>query len=112
MKVVINRCFGGFSISLDAGRFMAARGNAVAKAEVDEYDAKHAETWFGYGYIGNNNGYKRDDADLVAAVETLGEAANGDCASLKVVEIPDGTDWEISEYDGNEHVAQKHATWY
>jgi hypothetical protein len=28
-----------------------------------------------------------------------------------VVEIPDGTDYEISEYDGNEHIAEKHRTW-
>lgn len=43
--------------------------------------------------------------------EALGEAADGGCASLKVVEIPDGTDYEIGEYDGMEHVAEKHRTW-
>jgi hypothetical protein len=28
-----------------------------------------------------------------------------------VVEIPDGVEWEIAEYDGLEWVAEKHRTW-
>lgn len=48
---------------------------------------------------------------VIACVEELGEAANGRCAELKVIEIPDGVEWEISEYDGNEHVAEKHRSW-
>ena len=53
----------------------------------------------------------RDDADLIAVVEQLGEKASGSCASLKVVEIPGGINWEIEEYDGNEWVAEAHARW-
>jgi hypothetical protein len=41
----------------------------------------------------------------------LGEAANGRCAELKVVEIPDDVEWQIEEYDGLEWVAEKHRTW-
>jgi hypothetical protein len=48
---------------------------------------------------------------LVAVVEKLGEKADGFCATLKVVEIPEDVDWEIGEYDGNEWVAEKHRTW-
>lgn len=55
---------------------------------------------------------ERTDADLIAVVEELGEKANGACASLRVVEVPDGIRWEIEEYDGNEHVAEVHRTWY
>ena len=36
---------------------------------------------------------------------------DGKCASLKVVEVPEDAEWEIDEYDGNEHVAEKHRTW-
>jgi hypothetical protein len=103
---------------------MAARGNAAAIAEVAEHDAKVADvssqndhelkygvTFYGYGYDDEHDGYDRADPDLVAAVETLGAKANGSCAKLKVVEIPDGTDYEISEYDGNEHIAERHRTW-
>lgn len=53
----------------------------------------------------------RNDPALVQMVEELGEAANGRCAALKVVEVPDGVDWCIEEYDGNEWVAEKHRTW-
>jgi hypothetical protein len=53
----------------------------------------------------------RDDPALVETVEELGDIANGDCASLRVVEVPDDAEWEIDEYDGSEHVAEKHRTW-
>ena len=54
---------------------------------------------------------KRDDPALVKVVEELGEKANGDCAKLKVVEIPDGVAWEIDEYDGNEEICEAHKKW-
>ena len=28
-----------------------------------------------------------------------------------IVEVPDGGEWELDEYDGIEHVAEKHRTW-
>jgi hypothetical protein len=53
----------------------------------------------------------RDDPDLIAVIESMGDEANGSCAKLRIVEIPDGTKWEIKEYDGNERVAEVHSTW-
>jgi hypothetical protein len=47
----------------------------------------------------------------VQAVEELGDAANGDYAKLNVVEIPDGVDYEISEYNGVERVDEVHRSW-
>jgi hypothetical protein len=70
-----------------------------------------------YGRINDKDWYfsnydmQRDDPALIKVVEEMGDSANGRCAELKIVEIPDGTDWEISEYDGLEHVAEKHETW-
>jgi hypothetical protein len=138
MKVVINKCFGGFGVSRAAAEFMAARGNKLAAEEVAEHDAtlaafahykRHGEPLAGrteseprffdinikYGsepeFYGHMSDLERTDPDLVAAVEALGKAADGRHARLVVVEIPDGTEYEISEYDGNEHIAEKHRTW-
>ena len=103
MKIVINNCYGGFSISRKAAEFMAARGNERARLELEQ----SVERFYGYGYAA----YERTDPDLVAAVEALGEEANGLRASLLVVEIPDDVDWYIEENDGNEWVAETHRTW-
>lgn len=53
----------------------------------------------------------RTDLDLIAVIEELGEKANDKYAKLKVVEIPSDVDWQIEEYDGYEHIAEKHRTW-
>jgi hypothetical protein len=53
----------------------------------------------------------RDHPLLVRVVEELGNAASGGCADLRIVEIPDGTNYIIEEYDGNEHIAEAHRTW-
>lgn len=141
MKVVINNCFGGFSISKKCAEFMAKKGHKQAKAELDKWkkdnediqyfletgrwrnskvrenlhiDAKYRgeAKFYGYGYVkGFSNGYKRDDSILVEAVEILKKEANGEHASLKVIEIPDGVEYTIEEYDGSEHIAEKHNTW-
>jgi hypothetical protein len=53
----------------------------------------------------------RHDPDLVAVVEEMGRLASGTCSHLKVVEIPDGIDYVIEEYDGMEWIAENHRTW-
>ena len=53
----------------------------------------------------------RADPLLIRVIEELGDLANGGCAKLKVVEIPDGIDYSIDEYDGSEHIAETHRTW-
>jgi hypothetical protein len=65
----------------------------------------NAARWF------NDRGIPRNDSDLVAVVEELGRRANGTHARLKVVEIPDGVEFEIHEYDGLEWVAETHRVW-
>jgi hypothetical protein len=66
-----------------------------------------------YGYYDDfmDRDIPRNDKDLVEIVESLGNLANGFCASLRIVEIPDDVEWHISEYDGIEHVAENHRTW-
>ena len=57
------------------------------------------------------DGIERDDANLVRVVEALGEEADGRCAKLKIVEIPDNVEWVIDEYDGFESVEESHRSW-
>jgi hypothetical protein len=92
VKVVINNCYGGFGLS-EAG---LARYLELADLNANNF---------------YDRDIPRDDAALILVVEELGDAANGLCADLKIVEIPDGVNWYIEEYDGLEHVAERHRTW-
>jgi len=89
-KIVINSKYGGFGLSEEA--------------------RKRYEELSGHKYPGDYN-IQRDDPILIRVVEELKEKVNGDCARLKIVEIPYDVDWQIEEYDGNEWVAEKHRTW-
>jgi hypothetical protein len=93
-KVVINACYGGFSLSEKAAKLYKQK-LVDAGLPVPEY------SWY----------WKRDDPLLVEIVETLGEEANGRAAELRIVEIPADVKWQIDEYGGNEWVAEKHRTW-
>lgn len=53
----------------------------------------------------------RNDEVLVSIIEELGSSANGRASSLKVVEVPDDIEWEITEYDGWERIEEVHRTW-
>lgn len=53
----------------------------------------------------------RSDPDLIEVIERLGKAADGECASLSIVDIPNGASFEIDEYDGNETVVPPRQTW-
>ena len=102
MKIVINDDFGGFGLSKMAIESYASRKGLTL--------GKWNQT---YGYYDDfmDRDIPRNDKDLVEIVESLGNLANGFCASLRIVEIPDGVEWHISEYDGIEHIAENHRTW-
>ena len=53
----------------------------------------------------------RTDPLLIQVVEELGDEASGPCANLKIIEIPDGTEYEIDEYDGMETIHEVHQSW-
>lgn len=79
MKLVINKCYGGFSLSEVAASALGL-------------DGPYAEI-------------ARCDQRLITLVEADAAAAAGSHAKLRVVEIPDEvTDWEINDYDGVESV--------
>jgi hypothetical protein len=90
MKVVINDCHGGFGLTDDA---------------LNEYKDRKGITDPNFYYYD----IPRDCPVLVEMVER----GNVDSrySDLKVVEIPDDVNWYIEEYDGAEHIAEKHRTW-
>jgi hypothetical protein len=53
----------------------------------------------------------RSDPLLIQVVEELGAEASGKMANLQIVEIPDGIEYEIDEYDGIETIREKHRSW-
>ena len=54
----------------------------------------------------------RTDPDLIAIIEELGEKeASGSCSRLSIIEIPDGSQFEIEEYDGKESVVPVRPCW-
>lgn len=140
-KVVINACFGGFGLSEAAYEKLIEYGVPVRKyvqqqrgpdglynrppenegeiifdRDLDGPDdhsrtmrrlsGRYWDTWL--------DG-KRDHPLLVRVVEELGAGhrtgASGQYSHLRIVEVPDGVEWEISEYDGNERIAEVHRTW-
>lgn len=131
MKVVINSCFGGFWLSTEwINYYLWLKWINPHRYRQDSFkepsrkiESKEATIWDnvytednGEEFIGDGNwffcSYKIDRTDplLIKTVEDLWVKANRKCASLKIVEIPDWTDYEINEYDWNEHIAEVHRT--
>jgi hypothetical protein len=111
MKVVVNRCYGGFNVSREAFLRMRELGSKEALQEPDIGEMysdgsgpRQIEHWTLYNL-------RRNDPILVQVVEELKEKASGSSADLQIVEIPDGMDFIIEEYDGSEWVSEKHRTW-
>ena len=121
MKVAINSCYGGFSLSDEAFEKLLTRmGIEFVKVEDMEYKSLGITHYYRKGMVDKDEGYlshydftnnNRASEDLIAVIEELGEAANGRCADIKIVEVPDDVRWTIEEYDGNEWVAEVHRTW-
>ncbi len=144
MKIVINTCYGGYTISALAIKELAKikgkecyffdfKNNPIGIEEASKslmffaysvpnpqdykLEERDADGLFGeankradlisLSNLKNN----RSDSDLISIIEKLGTKANTKYSKLKIIEIPDGTEYEIEEYDGMEHVSEKHKTW-
>jgi hypothetical protein len=122
MKVVINRCYGGFGLSNTALIYLIEK-KGWKVTEIDETGFPEDESapiqklpktsyrdetyWLAVWH----EKWVRCHPDLIDVVEKLGKQANGFLSDLRVVEIPDDVEWEIKEYDGLEWVSEKHRTW-
>jgi hypothetical protein len=127
MELVINRCYGGFGLSPKAVELLKECGHVKAIpiaeyftgewAQGEQYRNDHirscgllADKKFIYS-DDHRDDENRNCPHLVAVVKKLGDKADGQHAKLEVVEIPDGVEYEINDYDGQESVHEKHRVW-
>jgi len=89
MKVVINACHGGFGLS----------DKALDRLGLD--------------LLGLDSIIRicRHDPALVTVVEELGKEVNDECSKLKIVQIPDNTEYDIYDETGFETIHEKHRIW-
>lgn len=140
MKIVINRCYGGFGLSPKATKMIMERKGlncypyVQTKYEwrdgVKEYTKTDIESLednlfvsFSKTDLGETTPsisnedfwsyYKLDrtDKDMIEVIEQLGCKANGKLSDLVIVEVPDDVEWEIDDYDGMETVHEVHRSW-
>ena len=105
MKIVINKCFGGFSLSQKALQELQKCNDKL----INESDG--SGIFHDSGELYASEDLERNNPDLIRIVEQLGFEANGRFTELLIIEIPDNVEWDIMEYDGQE-VAEKHRIWY
>ena len=111
-KIVINTSYGGFCLSHRAFLRLRDLGQweALQEPDLGAYWPKGATPREpSLNQCGEL--VRRDDEKLVQVVEELGAEANGHCAELKIVEIPNEVRWEIEKVGGVEHVSEAHRTW-
>ena len=133
VKVAINKCHGGFSLSPKALHRLACRqGKSCYFFTYRYYDGKKTYTPVngypeGLFWVASSSkeltteNYSettldqrpenRSDPDLIAVIEELGEDANGKCSEIEIVKVPADVKWEIEEYDGMEHASEVHRVW-
>lgn len=116
MKLVVNTCYGGFGLSRTAFlrlRELGHRG-ALEESDIGElWDKNDPESGIREGHYDSffSRSIDRSDPLLVRVVEELGDVASSRFAELEIVEIPDGVEYEICDYDGIETVHEKHKSW-
>lgn len=141
MKVVINKCWGGFGLSLKGQKrlgellgkdiYFYKQTNYNFDDEKSKYKKVNDLTEDGMfahavtkdlGSICSsdkelNDNYfrssniERNDLYLIQVIEELGSEANTKYSKLMIVEVPDDIEWEIDDYDGMETIEECHRSW-
>ena len=103
-KVVYNNCFGGFSLSVKAVKWLAENGHGKIKEKAQAYLKGMIDRMSRFGcYLEDIDRY---DPDLVRCVETLGSlGSSGGLAHLEIAEL-NGNRYRIAKYDGTENVIE------
>ena len=104
MKLLINKCYGGYGVSNEAIELWFSKKGLPMRTEITEYgDTRYYHEDNMIWSIGRN------DPTLIEIFEEIGsERTSGDHADLKLVELPDFCKYTVGEYDGNEWIEE---TW-
>lgn len=114
MKIVINKCYGGFGLSEEAVLLYSKKKGLNIIVVRDKIMKSLRHYYLDEVKDGNyfsDRDIQRNDSVLIEVVEELGGKANGFCSELQIVEIPDDVEWIIEEYDGKEWIAEDHRRW-
>jgi len=120
MKIVINRCYGGFKLSPVAFKLLLLKKGIEFDETIDRYGSlalykkgqpRTDENYLSqYDFCDSING--RSDPDLIAVIEQLGKQAEGTSSEFKIIEIPDDVVCVITSYDGMERIEEVHRIWF
>lgn len=136
MKVILNKCYGGFDVSHKGYELYAKKKGIslyvydknygtgdyrkLSRAINDNFGVRYCTKDFGDYLKPTKEGWKfqlclddrhREDPTLIEVVEELGEEASGRLGKLVVVEIPDGMKYVIDNYNGVETLHEDVPTW-
>lgn len=131
MKVILNKCFGGFDVSDEAyslyakkkglklyryenrtdGYFKTDKSGSFGNYFTKDFGNRVSKSGIDWDYCLYLNEGHREDPVLIEVVEELGEKASGRYGNLKVVEIPDGLNYVVDDYDGVETLHEDVPTW-
>lgn len=137
MKVILNKCYGGFDVSYKGHQLYAEKKNLPLYAYILDYEkAGHYKKinevidnnfrymyftkdfgddfkptdkdWNHYLYLGSEY---RQDPILIEVVEELGKEASGRNGNLIVIDVPYGMKYVIDDYDGIETLHEDVPVW-
>ena len=121
MKIALNKCYGGFGLSdavheklIELGVPHYKTWNDIPKKKTEPYvvDSGKDDKLFGKYYSNFRDDDKRNHPLLIQAIENIGiNKASSSLAEIRIVEIPDGIDYEIDDYDGVETIHETHRSW-
>jgi hypothetical protein len=101
MKIAVNRCYGGFSVSEQVFKELGLKWNGFGYLRNDDFGIE-STNYFAW----------RSHPKLIQAIEKIGvEKASGKLAEIDIVDIPDDIKFEIDDYDGVETVHEEHRSW-
>ncbi len=119
MKIAINKCFGGFDLSDKVLERLIELGIPHYKSYDDRpkedkglYIVDAESSSFGKYWTNLSDEENRTNPLLIQAIEEIGEEkSSGRFGEIRIIEIPDGIQWELSEYDGIESIHEVHRSW-